>query len=198
MSEKNREIATLIQTHLVNENIPLFEWDQIFQLAISNQSQYISPEGVANRLLMALLQSSRDQQTSPSIKTRLPNLTPVVSWPIGDYGDTAEGQGKIPGGIIAYLTRVWLPILEAGRRDGLVYVQQLNIDQHYPGVTIAVKKYQEKDIKTGIRKFIPENLRFPVEYSFNNPDLKVREELHLLQLPRKRMKTARKKPGIDG
>ena len=127
----------------------------------------------ANRLLTdpalaAPLQPSRRRRSSINIKTPLPDLPPGYSWPGGDYGDSAEGKGKAPGGIIAYLTRVWLPILEAGRRDGRIYVDRRNIAQHYPGVIIAMKNFTKVKKKTKEKGYIPEKLIFPSESVVND------------------------------
>lgn len=97
-----------------------------------------------------------------------PALPAGLEWPEGDYGASPEARRGSGGGLVAYLERVWLPILEAGRRDGRIYVDRRIIADWYPGVIEAIKNYRKPDRRTGARRELPEHLRFPTLAQVND------------------------------
>ena len=93
-----------------------------------------------------------------------------LNWPDpknDDYGNSPEAK-RGGGGIVAYLTRVWLPILEAGRRDGRIYVDRRRVEANFPQVTQAMRNYQRPDKGTGERRVIPDHLHFPTIRQVND------------------------------
>ena len=101
-------------------------------------------------------------------KRRRPDLPQGTQWPEGDYGDAPEARRKSGDGLIAYLERVWLPILEAGRRDGKIYVDRRVIADWYPGVIVAIKNYRKRNRPDHAPREIPEHLRFPTLAEVND------------------------------
>jgi hypothetical protein len=133
-------------------------------------------------------------------KAPRPELPPGLSWPKGDYGDSPEGQGQ--GNVVDYLRRVWLPILEVGRRDKRCYVDRRIIADYYPGIISAIGNFRRPDKVTGVRKEIPENLRFPTEKQVNDslltPDVlgSIKADPRLAQVVASRIRQGTKIPGL--
>jgi|SRR5665213_239765 len=123
-----------------------------FRTAVTRLASSISKAAKPSRPSDGRLRPSQGKRPRPDLPSGL-------SWPKGDYGDSPEGRGQ--RNIIGYLTRVWLPILDAGRRDGCIYVDRRIIADWYPGVITAIANYRRPDKRTGAQKEIPPKLRFP-------------------------------------
>jgi hypothetical protein len=181
ITETEQELAENIRAWLAEADVPVGRWAHIFAL-VAKGKKAIPPH--------------RD-------KKPLPELPEGLSWPKGDYGESPEGKGEVEGGIVAYLTRKWLLILDAGRRDGKIYVDRRMIADHYPGTIIAIKNYQRLDRITQERKKIPENLVFHTQSKVNDHLLAagglnaVTEEPRLGQVVGRRLSRGAKVPGIN-
>lgn len=142
-----------------------------------------------------------EKKEAPKVKRPRPELPVGLSWPQSDYGDWLEAQDD-GGDIVTYLEREWLTILDAGRRDGRIYVDRRIIADWYPGIITAIKNYRRPDKQTGERRQIPAALRFPVEKEVNNHELgsdimtSIKNDARLAQVVASRVRAGIKVPGL--
>ena len=107
----------------------------------------------------------------------LPGLPPGLTWPTETYSASPEAR-KGGGGIVAYLERVWLPLIEAG-----VSVDLRTLRTKDPTAAKGVDNYTKLGATTGERRKLPAHLDIPTIQTINDRALH-QEAVSLRDAPR--------------
>jgi hypothetical protein len=95
----------------------------------------------------------------------LPDLPPGFYWPNETYSGSPEARqsrSREGGGIVAYLDRVWLPLLNAG-----VATRRI-LEIVDPSAIAAITNFTKTNPRTGERRQLPDSLHFPTLKEIND------------------------------
>jgi tetratricopeptide (TPR) repeat protein len=152
---KNAEISAVIFNVLSSLGLPRSEWPAFLRGAADGLAAPIPalPDEVVKRRTSAPL-------GEPGTKSaqKLPEPPSGLKWPVETYSGSPEG--KRGGGIIAYLDRVWLPLLRAAP-DGIGLHVLRAVD---PSAAKGIDNLtQRRDPSTGEHLKLPRHLQFPTK-----------------------------------
>jgi hypothetical protein len=121
----------------------------------------------------------------------LPELPPGLHWPTETYSGSPEAKksrSREGGGIVAYLDRVWLPLLNAGVATRRV------LEIVDPSAITGIVNFTKARPRTGQRRQLPTRLHFPTLKETN--DALLASSPDLARVAANRRATARQSRGL--
>jgi hypothetical protein len=121
----------------------------------------------------------------------LPELPRGIHWPTETYSGSPEAKksrSRGGGGIVAFLDRVWVPLLIAGVATRRV------LEIVDPSAIAGIANFTKTNPRTGVRRKLPDRLHFPTLKEINDTLLAAAPDL--ARVAANRRATARIRPDL--